>query len=171
MSEMKVEASQIDMAQLANELTYRKYLFGNDNFRSYFKELRVIDYIVLHTVLENEKTTAIYSGRTYLHELSDKIQLSIRQTSKIVRELKEKGFLNWSHDGDGSEGTYVIITEEGLRRFKEQENRLKQVLGNVIEKFGQENLIQLLRLMKEFGTVFSAELEQNEELDVYAEFE
>ena len=163
--------SQMDMTQLANELTYRKYLFGNDDFRNFFKELRIIDYVVLHTILENEKSAALYSGRTYLKELSDKMQMSIRQTSQVVRELKEKGFLVWSHDGDGSEGTYVTITEEGLERFRKQENSLKNFLGSVIDKFGQENLIQLLRLMKEFGTVFSAELEKKEELGEGEDYE
>ena len=171
MADNKEVTSQFDTMQLANELTYRKYLFGNDNFRSFFKDLRTIDYVILHTILENEKSAAIYSGRTYLQELADKMQMPIRQLSKIVRDLKERGFVNWSHDGDGSEGTYVTITQEGLSRFKKQEEDLREFFGNVIRKFGQENLVQLLRLMKEFTTVFSAELESKEGADEYDSFE
>ena len=171
MADNKEVTSQFDTMQLANELTYRKYLFGNDNFRSFFKDLRTIDYVILHTILENEKSAAIYSGRTYLQELSDKMQMPIRQLSKVVRDLKERGFVNWSHDGDGSEGTYVTITEEGLSRFKKQEEDLREFFGNVIEKFGQENLIQLLRLMKQFTTVFSAELEGKEGAEENDSFE
>lgn len=165
--DQRQETERFDVRQLANELTYRKYLFDNDSFRSFFKEIRFIDYIVLYTIIENEKTSVIYSGRTYLQELADKMQMPIRQVSRIVRELKEKGLVLWSHDGDGSEGTYVTITEEGSALFKKQEEGLHHFLGTVIQKFGQENLVQMLRLMKEFGTVFCGELERKEggELD------
>lgn len=153
---------QINKNQLANELIYRKYLFGNDNFREYFKDLQIMEYVFLHAIIENEKSAAIYSGRTYLQELADKMQMPIRQTSRIIRELQDKGLVVWSHDGDGSEGTYVTVTQEGITRFYKQEEGMIHFFGNVIEKFGQENLMQLLRLMKEFGTVLSAELENKE---------
>lgn len=154
--------SQIKKSQLANELIYRKYLFGNDNFRGHFKDLQIMEYVFLHAIIENEKSAAIYSGRTYLQELADKMQMPIRQTSRMIRELRDKGLVDWSHDGDGSEGTYVTITQEGMTRFHRQEEGMTRFFGTVIEKFGQENLMQLLRLMKEFGTVLSAELEKKE---------
>lgn len=160
--DQRQETERFDVRQLVNELTYRKYLFDNDSFRSFFKEIRFIDYIVLYTIIENEKTSVIYSGRTYLQELADRMQMPIRQVSRIVRELKEKGLVLWAHDGDGSEGTYVTITEEGSTLFKKQEERLHHFLGTVVQKFGQENLVQMLCLMKEFGTVFCGELERKE---------
>lgn len=157
-------SKQIDISELANELTYRKYLFDKDSFRNFFADLRILDYIILYTIRENEKASAIYSGRTYLHELADKVKLSIRQTSKVVRELRDKGVVKWSHDGDGSEGTYVTITPEGLLMLQRQEESLKSLVTNVVQKFGQENLVSMLRLMKEFGTVVSGELEQKQEI-------
>lgn len=162
MDDKKEIGAKINNNQLANELIYRKYLFGNDNFRSFFKDLQIMEYVFLHMIIENEKSAAIYSGRTYLQELADKMQMPIRQASKVVRELRDKGLVSWSHDGDGSEGTFVTMTEEGVAKFHKQEEGLAMFFGNVIEKFGQENLMQLLRLMKEFGTVLSAELEKKE---------
>ena len=69
----------------------------------------------------------------------------------------------WSHDGNGSEGTYVTITESGKKLLKNQEQILRDYYGKVIEKYGKENLIQLLRLMKELETVMSSELERMED--------
>ena len=90
------------------------------------------------------------------------MQLTIRQTSKMMSDLKDRGLILWSHDGDGSEGTYVTITETGEKLLSEQEQVLKKYYGNVIEKFGKQNLLSLLQLMKQLETVMSSEIEEME---------
>ena len=148
-----------DIAKLSNELTYRKYIMNKDQIRRFFKELNVAEYIALYSISANNENSEIYSGRTYLKELADKMHLTIRQTSKMVGNLRDRGLLSWSHDGNGSEGTYVTITEMGQKLLEEQEEILKKYYGRVIEKFGKENLVLLLQLMKQLETVMSSEIE------------
>ncbi len=156
-----------DITKLSNELMYRRYIMNKDQIRKLFKELTLSEYIALHNISTNNKTSDICSGRTYLKELADKMQLTIRQTSKMVGNLRGRGLLSWSHDGNGSEGTYVTITEMGQKLFDEQEAVLKNYYGRVIEKYGKENLVLLLQLMKQLETVMSSEMEgaemQNED--------
>ena len=154
-----------DITKLSNELTYRRYIMNKDQIRKIFKELTLSEYIALHNISTNNKTSDIYSGRTYLKELADKMQLTIRQTSKMVGNLRDRGLLSWSHDGNGSEGTYVTITEMGQKLFDEQETVLKNYYGRVIEKYGKENLVLLLQLMKQLETVMSSEMEGTEMQD------
>lgn len=155
----------VDIKKLSNELTYRKYLFNKDQVRKFFEELSIPEYIALHIILETEMEAGIYSGRTYLQDLAEKMQLTIRQTSRMVGALKERGLLTWSHDGDGSEGTYVMITDSGKKLLAKEEEILKEYYGRVIEKYGKDNLIQLLQLMKQLETVMSAEMEGMEVLE------
>ena len=162
-------AAKDDITKLSNELTYRRYLMNKGQLRKLFKELDVPEYIALHCISTTNETSSIYSGRTYLKELADKMQLTIRQTSKMVANLRDKGLLKWSHDGNGSEGTYVTITEMGQKLFREQEIILKDYYGRVIEKYGKENLILLLQLMKQLETVMSSEMEETEVQDGYDE--
>lgn len=152
-----------DILKLSNELMYRRYLLNKDQLRNFFKELSIPDYIALHIIQETEEFTEIYEGRTYLKDLAEKMQMTIRQTSKLVGNLRDRGLLLWSHDGNGSEGTYVTITESGKKLLKNQEQILRDYYGKVIEKYGKENLIQLLRLVKELETVMSSELERMED--------
>ena len=77
----------------------------------------------------------------------------------------------WSHDGNGSEGTYVTITEAGEKLLEQQQVLFKDYYGRVIKKFGKENLIQLLNMMKQLETVMSSELEEMEEQEDDGEFE
>ena len=66
-----------------------------------------------------------YEGKTYLKDLSEKLKLTMRQTSKLAGELRDKGFVSWEHDGDGSEGTYLVITEAGENLLMKNQSMLK----------------------------------------------
>ncbi|MGN8630074.1 hypothetical protein ACTNEW_00505 [Blautia sp. HCP3S3_G3] len=152
-----------DIVKLTNEITYHRYLMNKGQLRDFFKELSIAEYIALHYISLDSEMSEIYSGRTYLKELAEKMQLSIRQTSKMVGDLRDRGLILWSHDGNGSEGTYVTITETGQKLLDEQEEVLKNYYGRVIEKYGKENMIQLLCLMKQLETVMSSTMEEMEE--------
>lgn len=166
----KDEITKDDITKLTNELTYRRYLMNKDQIQKLFREISASEYIALHIISAANETSEIYSGRTYLKELADKMQLSIRQTSKMAGNLKDRGLLSWSHDGNGSEGTYVTITETGQKLFKEQEDILKKFYERVIGQYGKENLVLLLQLMKQLETIMSSEMEGRERQDEYNEF-
>ncbi|MDD6442497.1 MAG: MarR family transcriptional regulator [bacterium] len=151
-----------EVVELSNELTYRHYLMDKGIIHELFQKMTIPEYIALHMIVLESESTVIYGGRTYLKELSEKMQLTIRQTSKMVGELRDRGLILWSHDGNGSEGTYVTITEMGRKLLEDQEQILKKYYGKVIGKFGKENMIKLLQLMKQLETVMSSEIEEME---------
>ena len=154
---MKDKNNEIDVLKLSNELTIRRYLFNKEQIS---RVLSAPDYIALNIIRETETNEQIYSGRTYLKDLAEKMQLSMRQISKMIGNLKERGLVVWSHDGNGSEGTYVTITKSGQQLLTQQQKILEEYYGNVIDKFGKDNLIQLLNLMKQLETVMSSEVER-----------
>lgn len=157
-----------DVMKLSRELTYQRYLLNRGHIKDIFMKMSIPEYIALHFIALEEETSDIYSGRTYLKDLSVKLQMSMRQISKMIERLRDMGYLVWSHDGDGSEGTYVTITESGRELLKEQEETMKLYYSKVFEKFGKDNLIQLLQLMKQLETVMSSEMENLEvETDEY----
>lgn len=157
------EIAESDIGKLSHELTYHKYLLNNDKIRSFFQKLSIPEYLAMHIIKESGQTDDdIYAGRTYLKDIADKMQRSVRQTSRMVKALQERGLVSWSHDGDGSEGTYVTITEAGTRMLQEEEEALKKYYGRVITSYGRENLIHLLQLMKQLETVMGTEFEEME---------
>ena len=151
------------MKNLAHEITYRRYLLSKDDARFVFKDVNIAEYIVLHFMSEQIESDSIYSDRIYLSEISEKLNLPIRKTSKLIREMSGKNLINWGHDGDGKDGTYVTLTEHGKSVFEETDGKLKDFYTRVLQSFGKEKMIQLLSLMKEFDTVVRTELEQTED--------
>ena len=141
---VKGELAESEIGKLSHELTYHKYLFNNDRILSFLKKLSIPEYLALHLIQETELADDIYAGRTYLKDIADKMQRTVRQTSRMVK------------------GTYVTITDTGRRMLEEEETALKQYYGKVITSYGRENLIQLLQLMKQLETVISTESEELE---------
>ncbi|MBO5291788.1 MAG: MarR family transcriptional regulator [Lachnospiraceae bacterium] len=166
---MKEKENVREIDNLAHELIYRRYLMNQDQRQKLFAKLGMPEYIALHMIAAAGEVSEIYSGRTYLKELADKLQLTIRQTAKMTGALRDRGLVSWSHDGDGSEGTYVTITELGQELLNEQEGILRAYYSRVIRKYGKENLILLLQLMKQLETVMSSEMEGEEDTDGYDE--
>ncbi len=154
---IKNELAESDIGKLSHELTYHKYLLNNDKIRSFLHKLSIPEYLAMHIIKENELTDDIYAGRTYLKDISDQMQRPMRHISRMIKALQERGFVAWSHDGDGSEGTYVTITDAGRRMLEEEEEALKRYYGKVITSYGKENLLQLLQLMKQLENVMSEE--------------
>ena len=163
MEEQNKSLERKELERLSHELTYRRYMMDRGKVRSLFKNIRIPEYIALYSIAQDSENSSIYGERTYLQELSEKMQLSMRQTSKMVGDLRDRGLVTWSHDGNGKDGTYVTITESGKQLLENQETIVKEFYGRVIDSFGKENLIHLLHQMKELETVMTSEIENMEE--------
>ena len=143
-----------DMTEISNKITYHRYMFSKDQAEALFKDITIPEYIALEEI-----KGSIENGKVYLKDISEKMKVSISKASKLAAGLKEKGFVEWSHDGNGSEGTYISFTDSGISAMETQEKILKDYYGRVAEKFGKERLVTLLTLMSELENVMSAELE------------
>lgn len=148
-----------EIIKLSNELTYQRYVFNRSHIKEVFTKMKIPEYIALHHIATVEEGSETHTGRTYLKDLAEKLQMPMPQTSKLIEHLRDLGYLVWSHDGKGREGTYVTIAEKGKKLLVEQEEALREYYGKVFDKFGKENLIQLLNLMKQLETVMSSEID------------
>ena len=138
--------------KLAYDLTYQRYLLNKDKANYLFNDLSVGDYVVLHTVLG-------FEDKAYLEKLGEKLNLSISKMSNVATNLKNRGLVIWSHDGDGSEGTYLTVTETGLKLMDKQEDKLKNYYERVINRFGLKNTVDLIGKMTALETIMEEEME------------
>jgi len=153
-------------ASLLYELTLRRYLFGIDHAKGMFSELQPVEYIALHIIKKTVSEYATEDDKIYLQELSDKLDLTIYQTSKIARALQEKVLIIWSHDGDGSDGTYIRETDRGVVVMKQQDDILTKRYQCIIDEFGEEKLIRLLEDMKVLDEIIAKNItDETEEMN------
>lgn len=142
-----------DMTELSNNITYHRYMLSKGQAETFFKDITIPEYIALEEI-----KSSIENGKVYLKQISEDMKISISKASKLAAGLKEKGLVEWSHDGNGSEGTYISLTNSGILVMETQEKILKDYYGRVAQKFGKGRLITLLTLMSELEDVMSAEL-------------
>ncbi len=151
-----------DVAKLAYELTYHRYLMNKDKAQKLFTEMDVSEYIALHSIARITSDKGDISQKTYLSDLAEQLEMTIPNCSKMIKKLSSRGFVIWSHDGDGSEGTYVVITESGTKAMSYQEKILNEYYSRVINKFGHNNLIELLKLMEMLEKIMDMEFKEKE---------
>lgn len=156
-----------EIRKFTNELTYRRYLMNKGKIQELFRKMTLQEYIALYTIASEREISTDKGGKTYLKDLSEKMELTMRQTSKMIEKLKDRGLVLWSYDGTGSEGTYVTVTELGEKLFREQETILRDCYENVINKFGKENLTLLLKMMKQLDELMCSEIKEMGEADSY----
>ena len=147
-----------DITKLTDEYIFHRYLMNKDQMKQYFQELRIPEYIALQSIVRSETDQNI-SGKVYLRDLAEKMQISIHQASRMAEDMQDRGLLVWTHDGNGSEGTYVTITDMGAKMMRKQQEAFRAYFGKVIEKFGTENLAEMFRLMHKLENIMKDELE------------
>ncbi len=131
-----------DMTGLSNEITYHRYVLSHRKVESLYKAMSMPEYIAL-------KSFSGGADKIYLKDIADKLEITVQQASKAVRRIADRGLVTWEHDGNGSEGTYVTITEAGEELLREQQGILRDYYGRVADIFGRERFRELLALLNE----------------------
>lgn len=149
------------VTQLSHEF-YQRYLMNTKQFEDIFRILTVSEYIMLQTICELGRDAAGGIRRIYLSDLSQKMQLTMRNTSHKVTELRERGLLVWSYDGNGSEGTYVTVTSTGEKLLWEQQKVCREYYEEVIARFGKQNMMELIEQMRQLECVMHQVKEEME---------
>ena len=143
---------------MAIEMLYKKFMIGHDNLSRYFTKLDVRDYIALHILdIANQKDES-GNKKIYLKNVAERMDQSIRIASNMARELQDKGLVEWSHDGDGSEGTYITMTETGRQLLHEQEEITWYHFDNIIKEFGPDKLTQLLDQIRQLDEIIEKDM-------------
>lgn len=98
--------------------------------------------------------------KMYLSDISEKLDLPLAKVSKIVKELQERGLVIWEHDGNGEDGTYVLMTERGVQAAQERKKTMERIYHNVIQQFGEIRFAALIKELSELDEIMNAEIEK-----------
>ncbi|MBQ8639048.1 MAG: MarR family transcriptional regulator [Lachnospiraceae bacterium] len=150
----KMEHVTPDISELSNEITYHKYLMNRLNGKRFFHDIAIPDYIVMEMAAKQAGESC---EKLYLRDIARRMDIPVSRISQIARRLKDRGLVLWAHDGDGREGTYLILTETGSEALKRQEDVLKEYYEKVIARFGKEAFIQFLKQMAKLEIIMKEE--------------
>ena len=117
-------------------------LLRKDLLQLLFRHISPMDYAALGMILKYAKE--IGQEKLYLKDLAQSFGIPVEELSKMVRILQSKGYVQWSHDGTGEEGTYLRINRDALDPALSQKEYLSDFFQEVVQSFGQERFLHLL---------------------------
>ena len=153
------EVDRKEFNELASEITYRRYMMDKVNLTKIFPDISTMDYIALWVISRlAEKKPDI--DKIYLQDIAADLKVPMNRVSEMIQKLRDKGVLIWTHDGDGSEGTYVKLTGSGQEVMKKQQEILGSYYRNVIEEFGKEEFVRMLQMLARLERIMNEESEK-----------
>lgn len=145
-----------EFLSLANRMVQLRYSMDSDHLGIIFSEISMPDYMML-IMLSKKMGIHEPNAKVYLSEISTQTNMPITKVSKLVQNLQDKGYVYWRHDNDGSQGTYIFLSETGAELLKKQQEILHRYFKIVIERMGYDKFVQVLELMLELETVMEEE--------------
>lgn len=145
-----------DLMELANRMIHLRYSMDSNHMEKVFRDISISDYLVLHT-LSRKMGIHQPEARVYLSEISKELDIPINRVSRMVQNLQNKGYVYWEHD---AQGTYIYMSETGDAAMKNQQAILRQFFGNVIERMGRDQFVEILDMMYQMELIIEAEAEK-----------
>jgi DNA-binding MarR family transcriptional regulator len=146
-----------ELPPLANIIqTHRQRL----DHKKLFQKMSSADFVFMWMFTWHTRQSG--ADRLYLTDIAQQLKLPMHTVTKIVKELKSKGLVQWKFDGTGEEGTYILLTEHSQADTMEQEEILRAFYRRVIQQYGETEFISLLGQLAKLEELINRELEKLE---------
>ena len=80
--------------------------------------------------------------------------------SAIARSLQNKGLVRWTHDGNGEEGTYILLTDTAVTSVQAHRQTLRAYHQRVVAAYGEEKFLHLLGEIAQLEEIMRQEAEK-----------
>lgn len=142
------------LTDLSNEILFSRILLDRNSLKWLLDDLQPDEYMILTMTGKMEKA--------YLQSLNYMTQFGLPAISKIAASLKDNGLVIWTHDGDGSEGTYLMLTQAGEARLMQMEEMTASCFEKIIEQFGEDKCREFASMARRMAQLLKEEVRHRE---------
>lgn len=156
---METDQIQNMLSSVTDTGTISSFSSEKMNLQKLFHKVSVLDYAIMWFLSDKVSVTE-QNQKFYLKDLAQMTGMPMYIVTDMVKKLQEKNFVIWKHDGCGENGTYIQITDSGIQAISEQQSILKSFHANVLDQFGRERFLALLREMAALEDIMNREIEK-----------
>jgi len=98
----------------------------------------------------------------YVSALAERLSMSTSAVSRMLRTLEEKEMVERSVDTEDRRNTYIRITENGRRMYKDGFRFMHQFMEKALQEMGEEDVRTLLTLTNRLADTMEKILNQDE---------
>lgn len=133
-------------------------LFHSPALRRLFQANASDEYALIWLLSKHTQDTG--SEKIYLKDMVRELNLPLPKVTAIARSLQSKGLVRWTHDGNGEEGTYILLTETALTSVQARRQTLRRYHQQVVAAFGEERFLHLLGEIAQLEEILRQEAEK-----------
>ena len=133
-------------------------LFHSPALRHLFQENASDEYALIWLLSKHTKDTG--SEKIYLKDIVRELNLPMPKASAIARSLQNKGLVRWTHDGNGEEGTYILLTDTAVTSVQAHRQTLRAYHQRVVAAYGEEKFLHLLGEIAQLEEIMRQEAEK-----------
>lgn len=133
-------------------------LFHSPALRRLFQANASDEYALIWLLSKHTQDTG--SEKIYLKDMVRELNLPLPKVTAIARSLQSKGLVRWTHDGNGEEGTYILLTETALTSVQARRQTLRRYHQQVVSAFGEERFLHLLSEIAQLEEILRQEAEK-----------
>lgn len=133
-------------------------LFHSPALRRLFQANASDEYALIWLLSKHTQDTG--SEKIYLKDMVRELNLPLPKVTAIARSLQSKGLVRWTHDGNGEEGTYILLTDTALTSVQARRQTLRRYHQQVVAAFGEERFLHLLGEIAQLEEILRQEAEK-----------
>jgi len=114
----------------------------------------------IYNCLEEKSESNIEEPGVKVSELSNIIHSTKPATSKMLRALEEKGYIERISDKKDRRVVYIRLSVVGEKKMKEAFNRMHDFADRTIKRLGEEDAKELIRMLNKFYKAVEEELKE-----------
>lgn len=122
------------------------------------KENASDEYALIWLLSKHTKDSG--SEKIYLKDMVKELNLPLPKVTAIARSLQGKGLVRWTHDGNGEDGTYILLTDTALTSVQTHRQTLRKYHQRVVSAFGEERFLHLLSEIAQLEEILRQEAEK-----------
>lgn len=137
-----------------------KKLISNRTARS---ELYQGEYMMLNAIqhmLEWNKKNGDDLPGAKVGDIGKKLYLSKSATSKMLRSLEEKGYIERTTTPKDRRNVYVHLSQKGEKLITESKENMNQFAIDVIEELGIEQMDEFIKLMNQIYEIMAQKIDK-----------
>lgn len=152
----RTQDSARDLLKIMNRfrlLNKRKKAFGDIPQAEFFMLGTIWEEIIKKQEKDSKATGIMVS------ELSAKLGTTMSATSKMLRGIEQKGYIERVSCSKDRRAVYLKLTSKGEDVLKEAKQHMEQIMLHIVDKMGEEDIKNLTNLFEKLYYIMKEEVE------------
>lgn len=144
------------MLSAENDVTSAIKNLHSISFNPIISGLNSSEYFLLKVLMKARETSKENGVR--VSDIAKYMHISAPSVTKILNNLEKKEFIIREIDKVSRRNTLVSVTEKGIKIKQSNDSHLAEIMKNVYDRVGRENMVQFLHLAELIQNAFDEEM-------------